>query len=59
MPGTQGKRRVEIPGAQGQPATLHLWLLELTDSGRVKIKRVHGEQNLAYHLTQAKTVVRN
>ena len=32
----------------------YLWLQEMTKSGRVKIRRILGEQNLADHLTKGK-----
>ena len=32
----------------------HVWLQEVTKSGRVKMRRVPGEQNLADHLTKEK-----
>ena len=32
----------------------YLWLQEMTKSGRVKMRRIPGEQNLADHLTKEK-----
>ena len=32
----------------------YVWLQEMTKSGRVKMKRIPGEQNLADHLTKGK-----
>ena len=32
----------------------YLWLQEVTKSGRVKMRRIPGEQNLANHLTKVK-----
>ena len=32
----------------------YLWLQEMTKSGRVKMRRIPGEQNLADHLTKGK-----
>ena len=48
-----------IASSRGLGKTRHvelkyLWLQEVTMSGRVKMRRVPGEQNLADHLTKVK-----